>query len=1015
MRLRLHFLLIFSSLLVSAAWQPVAAQYGFDLEIKKPEPYDNRVLRAEKTPDKKIKAPKRFFQNLYTHYNYYFNANTKLNEVLERAKSAHKDDYSALLPFYNYSFDITSQDQQLDTVISKSKTGIVMHDLRNDWIDNLYMLWGASYFFQKKFDSASLMFQFINTAFAEKENDGYYRYIGSRMDGGNANSIATKESNSFVKKVFSTSPSRNDAFVWQVRSMIEMDRMSEAATLIAMLKEDPHFPGRLNDDLEEVQAYWFYKNNMWDSSATHLVKALDQAQSKAEKARWEYLAAQMFDRSKKTDEALNWYKKALAHSTDPVMDVYARLNLVRLDKDGGENYIEKNIAELVKMGKREKFAEYRDVIFYMAAQMELERGNLAGAEQLLLMASKNKSENPSARNNAFLQIADLSYQQKKYVQSAYFYDSVQTGLLKPEEVERVNSRKPALGRAATALNILSRQDSLLRIAAMPEEERKEYITKLAKKLRKQQGLADEGAAVSGGRSSSPGSNNQPTDLFQSQNKGDWYFYNNDLKTKGAEQFKQTWGNRPNTDNWRRFSDVSKQLVNRGNNNNSQNNNNQLAATDKEEDNSPSYASLVKKLPLTPETMQRTNDSIKTALFTLGKVYLKEIEDYPSVIEVYEKLRSQFPEFNPMDEVLFGLYYAYTKTGDAVKAALIKSLLTQKYPSSNFTAIATTGKDPSKNTEQKTAATKDYEAVYDLFIEGRFDEAKAAKKIADSVHRTNYWQPQLLYIEAVYYVKNREDSLAKNILNTLIAQGAGTPLAQKAKTMIDVLNRRTQIEDELNRLQIERPMDSTLKETSIAAVQKPVMDKPATPAPKEVTAPQVREEEAARPTGERQGQLGIQGRNKGVNTSITAPNLDSSGKKLNIKKPGTASVYSFDVASAHYGVVILNKVDAVFGSESKNAFARFSRERFYAINPPVNITELDSVNKLLLVGPFNNAQDALDFILQAKKMAPNEIIPWLKPDRYSFFIISTANLELLQSDKSLDKYRKFLEQHLPGKF
>jgi hypothetical protein len=69
----------------------------------------------------------------------------------------------------------------------------------------------------------------------------------------------------------------------------------------------------------------------------------------------------------------------------------------------------------------------------------------------------------------------------------------------------------------------------------------------------------------------------------------------------------------------------------------------------------------------------------------------------------------------------------------------------------------------------------------------------------------------------------------------------------------------------------------------------------------------------------------------------------------------------------------------------------------------------------LVGPFNNAQDALDFTLQAKKMAPNEIIPWLKPDRYSFFIISTANLELLQSDKSLDKYRKFLEQHLPGKF
>ena len=72
-----------------------------------------------------------------------------------------------------------------------------MHDLRNDWIDDMYLLWGASYFLQEEFDSAYRMFQFINYAFAEKEKDGYYRYIGSRLDGNNAQNIATKEEDGF--------------------------------------------------------------------------------------------------------------------------------------------------------------------------------------------------------------------------------------------------------------------------------------------------------------------------------------------------------------------------------------------------------------------------------------------------------------------------------------------------------------------------------------------------------------------------------------------------------------------------------------------------------------------------------------------------------------------------------------------------------------------------------------------------------------------------------------------------
>ncbi|MBC7587572.1 MAG: hypothetical protein H7178_04355, partial [Chitinophagaceae bacterium] len=69
-----------------------------DLDKDKPKQYENRKLGSEKTGDKKFSLPRRITQNLYTHYNYYFNANNKLNDIVGRAKAAHKDDYTQLLP-----------------------------------------------------------------------------------------------------------------------------------------------------------------------------------------------------------------------------------------------------------------------------------------------------------------------------------------------------------------------------------------------------------------------------------------------------------------------------------------------------------------------------------------------------------------------------------------------------------------------------------------------------------------------------------------------------------------------------------------------------------------------------------------------------------------------------------------------------------------------------------------------------------------------------------------------------
>ncbi|MBV9987158.1 MAG: hypothetical protein JO301_05735, partial [Chitinophagaceae bacterium] len=138
-----------------------AAQPHLSLEIKKPQKYESRTLPSEKSTDTKFGLTKKLYSNTVSRFNYYFNANRILNDVLATAKEQHRDDYTRLLSFYNYELDTLFKDK-MDTVIYKATAGIVLHDLRSDWVDKLYLLMGRAYLYRKDFDSATNVFQYIN-------------------------------------------------------------------------------------------------------------------------------------------------------------------------------------------------------------------------------------------------------------------------------------------------------------------------------------------------------------------------------------------------------------------------------------------------------------------------------------------------------------------------------------------------------------------------------------------------------------------------------------------------------------------------------------------------------------------------------------------------------------------------------------------------------------------------------------------------------------------------------------
>ena len=719
--------------------------------------------------------------------------------------------------------------------------------------------------------------------------------------------------------------------------------------------------------MHEVQAYWYYKQNLWDSAAAHLVNALSNATTLQEKARWEYLAAQLYEMSGKYKESEKYYVKVSSHTTDPVLDIYARLYAIRVNIDGGEKTIDKNVAELLKMAKKDKFEEYQDIIYYMAAQMQLEGNNINEALRLLKKSSQFTSNDPALRNKIFLQLAELSFTKKEYRQASNFYDSLRLDDPALKNIETIKSRKKTLNNLATNFEIAARQDSLQRIAAMSEDERKDYVKKIAKELRKTQGLKDE--PLSAGPTFTA-----PTLFPTIEPKGEWYFYNATSKTRGLADFKNKWGNRPNVDNWRRISTINAALLSNQQNNNISGSGQQGGT--KTAGGAVTFDDLYANLPLTPEQLQKSNDSLQSALFALGKIYIQDIEDCKAGTETFEILRSRFSAFDKMEEVLFNLYYCYNKNGETTKADAIKKLMAEKFSGSNLTAIVTTGKNPKGTGNAE--ATSTYEKIYDLFIEGKFEQAIAEKKEADSRFGKNYWTPQLLYIEAVYHIKQRNDSTAIRVLNSILTQFPGTALAARATTLLDVLSRRTQIEEEL------RNMVVTRNQSNAPTTQPAVITKPKPLIDSSKTQPVV-----------------INNPPKPITDTIKA-------KPLN-------TTYKFNANEPYYVVLLLTKVDPVFCNEAKNAFARFNRETFYNKQMTVDLFEIDPENRVMLMSPFKDAQDAVAYIESVKPKTPSEILPWLKGGKYSFIIITDANFDLLKVNKDIDAYKSFLNQNLPGKF
>jgi hypothetical protein len=263
------------------------------------------------------------------------------------------------------------------------------------------------------------------------------------------------------------------------------------------------------------------------------------------------------------------------------------------------------------------------------------------------------------------------------------------------------------------------------------------------------------------------------------------------------------------------------------------------------------------------------------------------------------------------------------------------------------------------------------------------------------------------------------------------------MAAKARALIDVLSRRKQIEDYLTNLQIERPAeDSTGMADPIAIVtpppvsqQPPVVVQPAQQPPAVVTKPdpqpannmpKTQQQPTTTPKVE-QPKPDVAKIDKTVTppakppvTQLPPPVVKKDSVKAKVEAPKPL-VLTNNTDQPHYVAIVLDKVDPVYVNEARNAFTRYNREQNATKGLSVNNQTISDEYKLVLIGTFPNAGDAITYIDKTKKLAASEIVPWLPAAKYSFVIITDNNLQVLLNTKDVNAFKQFLNQHYPGKF
>jgi len=948
-------------------------------EIDKPLPYE-RLL------DKKYTLGRRAYQNTVSQFNYLFNAEIELDEIIQKARDLNEDDYTELLPFYDYDLSITAK-ESIDSIIYRCNANIVLHDLRSNYVDDAYLLLAKSYLFHKNFDTAGSILQFINYSFYDKE-DGADQTIGSNLNKSGKFSIASAENN----RVWENKNVRNESMIWQARNYFEAGEINEGISLLQLLKTDLGFPKRLHPFLYEQLAYGYYLSGINDSAANYLIKGLDNAQDLNTKARWSFLIAQLYEKEQKTNLAYIWYKKASAIVSNPVIAVYANIYMASIYANRGEKSWENLANALERMLKKDKYSAFADIVYYEMAQLAVRNQAVSKANQWLIASIQKNEKNNKLKQKALVQLGALNYKTDHYSVAKIAYDNIKDLLKTYPNYDQITLRKMWIDKIANLDELITNEDSLQMIYAAPKKDQvliaKQWQKRVAlNKSREKDLLSDPNKKIisenvslnvkkynSGYTFNNAFSNPTSKNIVQS----DFYFDNPQNVSMGVTNYIKKWGDRPNVDNWRRKTTIQLTRTNLSNADSIPNNlqmNMNVVVTENSK-NSPKRDSTdtlrIRLIETDLELIQSKKSWNKNSL-SIAKMFLYELDDFEKALPRYQAVIQHNIEPNSTESALLDLASHYLHIGQQTISDSLIQIITKEFPE----GIYFQKKKAKENLDRiNKNSAETYKTAYFLAQIGDWDQFSAQMEDAQQQFKGTKWNTPYQFLKVKMHAQIGNDSIAIESLNDIIAKNKSESIKARAKNIITEINNRKITEAYLAALKIEKTNKLVnTKEEALGQSKSPVIA--------------LKNDSSLNSVSK-------------INNIANVTTKKDSAQNIALTNQ---IVFTNDSLEQHYIALQTMNVSTVFVKEIQNAFKDVNTEDFRKLNLAVTYVQFTDQSHIVWIGPFTNAYEGLAYINKVKPRLSTEIISFIAKKQYDLTLIGKSNIILINNQEQLDLYKR----------
>jgi len=724
---------------------------------------------------KKNTSTTRAFKALNTRYNVYFNGMNSYEEGIRNINQANADDYASLINMYAISKhdNANAAKSNMERTIEKCRKAIKLHSIKQKperdnkkWKNPEYHVWYS----QKEFNPA-LKDAWLLLAKAEFHKGDFLGAVGTftyimRFYASDKLMVALSQ-------------------LWIARAYVEMGWIYEAEQVLLKLKQND-LDAKNIGFFAAVNADLLLKKKQYKEAIPFLELALKKEKDKVQKQRFTYLLAQLYRNRGNKADAFNTFTAVTKLNPPYEMDFNARI--YRAELNDNTQSVRK---ELRKMISNPNNKEYKDQLYYVLGKTYLQDGDTARAIESFIISADTSTRNGYDKAVTLITLGDLYYNKQNYMKAQPCYDEASKIItVDKEDYARISKRAETLSELVVQYEIVTLQDSLQRMAELPVAKQKEIVQKIIDKLIADEKAAEE-AAKKLAKQDRPQNFDENFDMMppigMAPQSGDWYFYNPILMKSGSTDFRKKWGTRKLEDNWRRTNKTaslfSEDLA-ASNVTGLQKDTVQKDSAVIDDTKSPDF--YLRQIPVTKAQLDKSNEELANALYSMGFIYKDKVEDLPMAIKTFDEFERRFPTDERRVETYYHSYLLQTRLGNSIAADGYKAKLIANFPNSKYVEVISQPDYFERLNRMYEVQDSLYFATYKAYNTSDFKTVKANAEFIQKTYPLSTLLPKFMFLNALSVGKTEKPEVFEKTITDLVEKYPKSDVSSMLKDILALM-------------------------------------------------------------------------------------------------------------------------------------------------------------------------------------------------------------------------------------